>query len=378
LYNNQIPSGLGFFVQGDVAAGTVSITENSKAASASAGNVLAFRPAFANAQLRTNLYIVEANGNFLVDGVLSQFADKYSNVVDKYDAIKIRNFAENLSVKPDSLLLAIERRQTIAHHDTIHLNMLKMKAKPYRFEFIGQNFDPALTAFLEDGYYNTRIPIDINGASTYNFDVVNIPGSWNPERFRIVFALAEGGPLPITFSAIKAYEQNGDITVKWTVDNEKNIKQYEVEKSSDGIHFNKATVVIAKLNNSGSVNYEWLDINPFVGTNYYRIKSTDIKEDIQYSSIVRIAINQDRPQIIIYPNPSTNGNVNLQLINQPKGAYAVRLIDELGQVIIVKQIDHRGGSRTENLPVNKNMAHGNYHIEVTKPDYTKLNIKILY
>jgi hypothetical protein len=59
-------------------------------------------------------------------------------------------------------------------------------------------------------------------------------------------------------------------------------------------------------------NYEWLDRNAFTGNNYYRIKSIDINGEIQYSNIVKIVMSKGRLQITIYPNPVTDGNINLQ------------------------------------------------------------------
>jgi hypothetical protein len=45
--------------------------------------------------------------------------------------------------------------------------------------------------------------------------------------------------LPVTFTSIKAYRQDKNIDVEWRVDNEVNMKQYEVEKSTDGNTFTK-------------------------------------------------------------------------------------------------------------------------------------------
>src|SRR5258708_33503859 len=63
---NYIQSGSAFYIQGGTTDGTVSITENSKAGSSSAGSTLVFRPASGStttAQIRTNLYAIEANGS---------------------------------------------------------------------------------------------------------------------------------------------------------------------------------------------------------------------------------------------------------------------------------------------------------------------------
>ena len=80
---------------------------------------------------------------------------------------------------------------------------------------------------------------------------------------------------------------------------------------------------------------------------------------------------------MVYPNPVTDGNINLQLINHSKGRYAIRLMNKSGQLIMVKQIEHEEGSSTETLKV-KLLSHGAYQLEVTKPDKSKTNISVLY
>ena len=294
---NYIQSGLAFFVLGDVATGTVTLTENSKASSSSENIMPSWSETGkkSGGQLRTNMYASDDNKIFtLVDGTLNLFADKYNDVVDINDAKKIPGFspAENISIKTNSQLLAVERRHAVDVEDTVLLNMKKMEVRYYRFEFIAQDFDPSITAFLEDSYNNTRIPLNINGTSVYDFNVVNIADSWNPARFRIVFKPGVSTELPITHNAVM--------------------------------------------------------------------------------------MGQSRSQIMVYPNPVTDGNINLQLINQPKGKYGIRLINKVGQVITTKQIEHAEGSSTETFRMNKTLAHETYQLEVIKPDNSRVNIKVLY
>ena len=54
----------------------------------------------AQPQLRTSLYGVNAdNSTYMIDGVLNNYDDGYSNDVDDMDAIKSINISENLSIK---------------------------------------------------------------------------------------------------------------------------------------------------------------------------------------------------------------------------------------------------------------------------------------
>ena len=115
----------------------------------------------------------------MIDGVLINYDDSYSNSVDDMDAIKSTNTSENLSIKTANTLLVIERRHSIAEKDTIFLNLANTKVQKYRFEFTADQLDqPGLTGFLEDNYLHTSTPLNLNGSTIADFNIVNIPGSY--------------------------------------------------------------------------------------------------------------------------------------------------------------------------------------------------------
>ena len=153
----------------------------------------------------------------------------------------------------------------------------------------------------------TELPISI-------LPLYNIPGSYAADRFRIVFTPAL--VLPVTFTSIKAYQQNNTINVEWKVDNENNIKQYEVEQSADGNLFTLLSVVAATVNGGHQASYLVTDTHPVTGYNYYRVKSVDDNGKTAYSSVVKVLMGSSKQQITVYPNPIVNGIISLQL-NQP-------------------------------------------------------------
>jgi hypothetical protein len=261
-FNGGIESGFAFFVD-NTAGNTITIKETDKAT----GSASVFRSLTLPQQFRTNLYLFNNDGTkSLQDGNLFLFDNGYSNAVDKSDARKMTNVSESFSIKNGSSILSIEKRQSLTAADTLQFNMTMMKVKPYEFEFIAENLNAqGLTAFLEDSYFNTSTPIDLNGTTRLNFNVANIPGSWNPTRFRIVFK--QLNLLPITFSGVKAFEQRDDIQVEWKVENQENIKQYEVEKSMNGRQFSQSAIITVSGNRS-SASYTWVDETPFDGNNF--------------------------------------------------------------------------------------------------------------
>jgi hypothetical protein len=80
------------------------------------------------------------------------------------------------------------------------------------------------------------------------------------------------------------------------------------------------------------------------------------------------------PALSVFPNPVTNGLVNLRFNNLPQGVYGVRVFNSAGQVVLNKQINHAAGSSVETLRLT---GKGMYQVEVTKPDNNKFSTKII-
>ena len=315
----------------------------------------------------------------LADGVLNNFDNSYSNGVDGKDARKATNTSENLSVKVAGKLLAIERRQMPAQNDTIFFNLSGVKAQAYRFELMASNLDAGgVQGYLEDTYLQTKTPLDMTGTTTVDFTVVNVPGSYAGDRFRIVFTTTPAVVLPVTFTHVKAYRQAAHINVEWKVENEMNIKSYNVEKSADGIHFTTLTVKAATGNGTGSASYQVTDDHPVTGYNYYRIRSNSGDGKISLTQVVKALMGTLKQDIAIYPNPITDGMIHLQFMNEPAGKYGIRLLNKLGQVILRKEVTRMDGSSTELIQWDYNLAHGMYQLEVTKPDGTVKNLNVMY
>ena len=79
--------------------------------------------------------------------------------------------------------------------------------------------------------------------------------------------------------------------------------------------------------------------------------------------------------ISVYPNPISNGIINLKFDNMPQGIYLVRVVNNLGQTVTRKQINHAQGNNIE--PLHMNYKKGIYHVEITRPDNTKYITKIV-
>ena len=377
--SNFIESGQAFFTQAGVSDRSVTLKETSKGAGS--GN-LVFRGAgdplqnSGIASLFTNLYVVlPSSGPTLIDGVMNQFKKGFSNKIDSLDIRKLANSGENISIKSGSKLLAVERRPSLSEQDTIFLNFTNERVQKYRFEFIAKGLsETGLQAYIEDHYLNTTTRINMEDTTIFDFSVENVQGSYAPGRFDIVFKQVVIPPPVIT--SIEASAKDRDITVDWNIINEKNMQQYEVERSFDGIQFAKVTTTAAA--NAGSSHYSWIDESVLPGYYYYRIRSTDNTGKVQYTKNVKVLVGDGKSLITIYPNPITNGIINLQMINMPAGKYGIRLMNHLGQIIVSKQVERMEGSNIEAIKWNYNLAHGVYQLEIIQPDGSVKVIKVMY
>lgn len=185
---NTIQSGQAFFVESQVASGTLAIPESAKRTTSS--NV--FRQTAlklpAKRYLFTDLYAGQDSAARNVDGTVQYFDPSFSNLVDYADAGKLGNFSENLGISKGAATLSVEKRGAIAPADTIFFSISNMKIQGYQLRFIAAKLtQPGVRAFLEDSYLHSSTPVALNDTTTVNFSVDANAGSYASNRFRLVF-----------------------------------------------------------------------------------------------------------------------------------------------------------------------------------------------
>ena len=139
-------------------------------------------------------------------------------------------------------------------------------------------------------------------------------------------------PLPVRITRFTASKCNSGICLLWVTENEQNLSQYEIEKSSDGSIFRRIAS-IAAVNTAAKNTYTTKDSSPFNGNNFYRLKMIDEDGNFKYSDIVKV--NADDPQhISVFPNPAHNF-ILLKGINDYK---TVKIVDVTGKIQLQQHI----------------------------------------
>ena len=177
--------------------------------------------------------------------------------------------------------------------------------------------------------------------------------------------------------SIKAYQLAFNIGVDWTVENERDVVKYELEKSADGVNFVTVYTTVASGANQNSITYNWVDINALTGNNYYRVRSIGINGKITYTNKVLVTMGKLPSGIRVYPNPVTAGVIGVEFRNMDAGIYPVRLFNNLGQLILSKTINHARGTSMENIQPDYKLASGIYQLEVTGPGMEVVIVKVI-
>jgi hypothetical protein len=211
-----------------------------------------------------------------------------------------------------------------------------------------------------DGYYSPMI--DTIVIDTTNFSItggagafVNVTGNLlqanlNQDVF-IVITLTSGpapgttrvtllpsgicGSLPVTFRSFTASRVDANrVTLRWETATEINNAGFTILRNN-GPAWEQVMYVpshAAGGNSTSALTYNFMDQNSHRGMTQYRIRQVDLDGKIKMSDIRAVRGEGQTTQLIVYPNPSNNGNVNVVFNDQNVTRDAI-LIDMSGRTI---------------------------------------------
>lgn len=167
--------------------------------------------------------------------------------------------------------------------------------------------------------------------------------------------------LPVDLADFTINRINNSINLKWSTLSEFNNSHFEIEKSTNGITFDRIGKVPGKANSNSIKLYSYEDRASTLGTLYYRIKQVDLNGEFQYSEIKSISIYKN-DDVKIYPTIASNyisielttnfENLSYQIFT-PSGTLCKEgdfdssinsiLIDDLNRGIYIIQINSTNG-----------------------------------
>jgi hypothetical protein len=146
----------------------------------------------------------------------------------------------------------------------------------------------AITFTASTNVQLNNIPIAIAGSLSNGEHIFHIRSKQNPFSLDNAQTFTVGVPLPIKWGYVTAQLQNAQTLVSWATVQEINSSYFEIERSTDGIRFEKIAIVKAAGNSETVKNYEFKDEKLLFGFNYYRIKQVDVDGRFTYSVTVKV------------------------------------------------------------------------------------------
>lgn len=167
-----------------------------------------------------------------------------------------------------------------------------------------------------------------------------------------------GTLLPVNIVEFNGKLNNGEVILSWSTTMEENIKVFEVEKSSDGIKFER----IGSIKPAGNAtnNYEYIDQN-VNEVNYYRLNIVEWSGQSKLSDIVLIKKAFSKQNVRLTSNPF-NQNVSIQL--EAKAARVkMQLVNSAGS--IVGEHEFINPSQQLTWVINGKISNGVYFLKMT-------------
>lgn len=105
--------------------------------------------------------------------------------------------------------------------------------------------------------------------------------------------------LPVDLIRFTATQSGNSNLLHWKTENEQGLKEYVIERSMQGVRFEE----IGRLAASGSGQYQFEDLRPAKGMNYYRLRMVDVDGKEKISEVRIVRNDKFIMSFVGYPNP---------------------------------------------------------------------------
>jgi hypothetical protein len=355
-----IAVGQGFFVQVNAGSQSVTFEENDKTSSTGT----------AYFKTSVNPLTIKMNMDSIQHDVAKIYFENNANKNYLFveDAIKLKNSVYNLSiVTPNNFEVQNNHTPFLGSTgtDTFELKVTSTTNSTYNLSFDNFNQVPSNKAIVLVDKLNNSIT-NLRVTPNYTFTINNSISASFGKRFLLIIT-DQLSTLPVKLIAFSGEKHGKYNKLTWSSVAEKNLINYEVEKSIDGKTFESIGLIKA-TNNNTKTDYSFSDYtNTAADLIYYRLKINEQKGIVNYSQLVAIQNNSIFEAVLnVYPNPANHFiNINLPENNNLR---EVLFYDINGKLIMTS-------TKAQNIEVTELNA-GVYTIQV-KTDKLDQRIKFI-
>ncbi|GEM_PF-2428605 len=164
--------------------------------------------------------------------------------------------------------------------------------------------------------------------------------------------------LPVRLIHFSGSVQQGINELRWETAKEQLSSHFEILSSNDGHAFQSIGKVAAAGNSSELKSYQFADMHPNSGTNFYKLMAVDIDGTRDYSQVIMLNRNSDET-VKIFPVPIQD-KLHISGLNW-ESTKELRIVDITNNVVF------KTSRKVETIDFSK-FASGFYFIQVIKSD----------
>jgi hypothetical protein len=214
------------------------------------------------------------------------------------------------------------------------------------------------------------------GSRTGSFSTVNIAPVTN-RTFTVNYlpfgvSILSQSSLPVEFLSFTGrLSESGAISLDWQTGTEIENEGFEIQRLKNNTKWVTIGFISGYGNSTITRNYNFMDYEPEVGSNYYRIRQIDFDGSDSYSKTIAIETDLRDEPLVVYPNPANNSTtIEIQQEVDENGMISITDINQ--KIIRQISLESRNNSGKRDIDLT-NLPSGIYflHLETAKTSFTK-------
>lgn len=231
--------------------------------------------------------------------------------------------------------------------------------------------DNAATYTVAD-YTFTSSTLTASLLSSLTLPTANFAGAGWVNPTKVIDTVCSEVILPLNLIRFNLAKNGNSNLLTWTTAQEINTSYFEIQRGINNTLFAAIGKVLA-ANSQMQHDYQFADVKPLNGTNYYRLKIVDADGKFTYSPIL-ISSNTKSTDIAIYPNP-VKDRIVLNINSKVKTTFKVTVTDMQGRTILNSVISVDEGISQRELNATA-LKQGTYFVRLENTDGSQV-IKII-
>jgi photosystem II stability/assembly factor-like uncharacterized protein len=164
---------------------------------------------------------------------------------------------------------------------------------------------------------------------------------------RGLFTTVLQSALPVSVLSFDGKLDNNTALLNWTTSAEYDSKNFEIEKSTDGVNYTEIGVLAAAGNTTSQRKYSFRDLK-LSAANYYRLKMNDIDGQFKLSNVVLLRYNEPKQMVSVVNTPFAN-DIRLKFL-RPAAQAKLQLINASGMLVAEKTMNNPWGEMQWDIP----------------------------